>query len=75
MLHRVQHSNRCAGVAYDKHTQIKSFPLPLLLLLLLLLQGVNFQSLVFPGEAHDELAWRKRLHLPLEFLFGDARYA
>lgn len=33
-------------------------------------QGVNYQSLVFPGETHNELAWRKRLHLPLEFLFG-----
>jgi hypothetical protein len=39
-------------------------------LLLLLLQGVNYQSLVFSGEAHDEAAWRKRLHLPLQFLFG-----
>jgi hypothetical protein len=39
-------------------------------LLLLFLQGVNYQSLVFPGETHNELAWRKRLYLPLHFLYG-----
>uniref|UniRef100_A0A383WKZ0 Esterase n=1 Tax=Tetradesmus obliquus TaxID=3088 RepID=A0A383WKZ0_TETOB len=33
-------------------------------------EGVDYSSVVFPGETHNELAWRKRLHLPLEFLFG-----
>eukprot|EP00775_Hariotina_reticulata_P012533 gene12533-12666_t len=33
-------------------------------------EGVNYMSLVFPGEAHNEAAWRRRLKIPLEFLFG-----
>lgn len=31
----------------------------------------NFLSKVFPGEEHSEIAWAKRVHLPLEFLLGD----
>jgi hypothetical protein len=36
-------------------------------------QGVNYHSMVFAGETHNELAWRKRLHLPLQFLYGAER--
>lgn len=42
----------------------------LLLLLARCVQGVNFASRVFPGEGHDEAAWRRRLAEPLRFLFG-----
>jgi enterochelin esterase-like enzyme len=31
-------------------------------------ENVDVLSRVFPGEAHNEAAWRKRLALPLEFL-------
>ncbi|TAJ13675.1 alpha/beta hydrolase [Marinilabiliaceae bacterium JC017] len=30
--------------------------------------GQNFVSKIFEGEAHTEDAWKKRLHIPLEFL-------
>lgn len=30
----------------------------------------NWQTRNFPGENHSETAWRKRVHLPLLFLFG-----
>jgi hypothetical protein len=36
----------------------------------LLLQGVNYMSMVFPGESHHEMAWKRRLKIPLMFLFG-----
>ncbi|MCW8108148.1 alpha/beta hydrolase-fold protein [Alteromonas ponticola] len=29
-----------------------------------------WQSQYFPGEDHSENAWAKRLHIPLEFMFG-----
>lgn len=33
-------------------------------------EGANWLSYVFPGDAHDEDAWRHRVHAPLEFLLG-----
>lgn len=30
----------------------------------------NWVTMEFPGEDHSEVAWRRRLHLPLEFLLG-----
>lgn len=30
----------------------------------------NWMSKVFEGESHTEIAWNKRLHIPLTFLFG-----
>jgi predicted alpha/beta superfamily hydrolase len=30
----------------------------------------NWITRKFEGEKHDEIAWRKRLHIPLEFLLG-----
>lgn len=32
--------------------------------------GTNWLSKSFPGEEHSERAWRKRVHVPLEFLLG-----
>lgn len=33
--------------------------------------GTNWITKFFPGEEHSERAWRKRVHLPLEFLLGE----
>ena len=33
-------------------------------------EGKNWKTLVFEGAAHSEKSWRKRIHVPLEFLFG-----
>ncbi len=33
----------------------------------------QWQSLYFPGADHTENAWAKRLHIPLEFMFGQAK--
>jgi enterochelin esterase-like enzyme len=33
-------------------------------------KGKNWESLVFEGESHTEIAWNKRLHVPLQFLLG-----
>lgn len=33
-------------------------------------KGKNWESLIFEGEAHTEIAWNKRLHIPLQFLLG-----
>jgi enterochelin esterase-like enzyme len=30
----------------------------------------NWMTKAFPGEDHSENAWRKRLHIPLQFLLG-----
>ena len=32
--------------------------------------GDNWQTLVFPGAAHNEDAWQARVHVPLRFLVG-----
>lgn len=32
--------------------------------------GLDWQTLRFAGDEHSELAWRKRVHLPLAFLLG-----
>ena len=32
--------------------------------------GSNWMTGYFPGEDHSENAWKKRLHIPLEFLFA-----
>lgn len=32
--------------------------------------GVNWVTQKFPGEEHSERAWRKRVHLPLQFLLN-----
>ncbi|MGV7976279.1 MAG: alpha/beta hydrolase [Anaerolineaceae bacterium] len=34
--------------------------------------GINYLSLVFPGESHHERFWAGRLHIPLTFLFGSS---
>lgn len=31
----------------------------------------NYENLKFEGENHSENAWCKRLHIPLEFIFGE----
>jgi len=31
----------------------------------------NWMTREFPGEEHSEVAWAKRLHIPLEFLLGN----
>lgn len=33
-------------------------------------RGRNWRTESFPGAAHDEHAWRERIHLPLAFLLG-----
>ena len=33
-------------------------------------RGDNWQTLVFPGAAHNEDAWQARAHIPLRFLLG-----
>lgn len=33
-------------------------------------RGRNWRTESFPGAAHDERAWRERIHLPLVFLLG-----
>jgi len=33
-------------------------------------EGVNWVTKKFPGEEHSERAWRKRVHVPLEFLLS-----
>ena len=35
--------------------------------------GKNWVTREFPGEDHSERAWRKRVHLPLQFLLGAQR--
>ncbi|PIQ62868.1 MAG: esterase [Bacteroidetes bacterium CG12_big_fil_rev_8_21_14_0_65_60_17] len=35
----------------------------------------NMTSHVFPGHAHTEADWRRRVHLPLQFLLGTERRA
>ena len=30
----------------------------------------NFKNLKFEGENHSEASWQKRVHIPLEFMFG-----
>ena len=30
----------------------------------------NWRTCVFQGDGHDEDAWRRRVHAPLEFLLG-----
>jgi predicted alpha/beta superfamily hydrolase len=35
--------------------------------------GVNWVTQKFPGEEHSERAWRKRVHLPLQFLLNPKR--
>ncbi len=37
-----------------------------------LAMGRDLLHLVFPGEAHHERSWSQRVHLPLQFLFGEA---
>ena len=32
--------------------------------------GENWTTQKFPGAAHDEKSWAKRLHVPLIFAFG-----
>ena len=34
--------------------------------------GVNTLTRKFPGDDHSERAWRKRVHVPLEFLLGQS---
>ncbi len=34
-------------------------------------EGSDFVTLEFEGTEHTEASWRKRLEIPLEFLFGD----
>lgn len=34
--------------------------------------GINYLSLVFPGESHHERFWAGRLHIPLTFLFSSS---
>lgn len=34
--------------------------------------GVDLMHLAFPGALHHERAWAQRVHLPLQFFFGDA---
>lgn len=36
-------------------------------------EGRNWESLVFPGAAHEEAAWRARIDQPLTFLLGRAK--
>jgi predicted alpha/beta superfamily hydrolase len=36
--------------------------------------GANWMSREFPGEAHAETAWAKRLHIPFEFLLTKYNY-
>ncbi len=31
----------------------------------------NWMTKEFPGDEHSEVAWARRLHVPLEFLFGN----
>jgi len=33
-------------------------------------EGVNWVTRQFPGEEHSERAWRKRVHIPVEFLLS-----
>jgi predicted alpha/beta superfamily hydrolase len=33
--------------------------------------GINWRTLKFEGDDHSERAWRKRVHIPLEFLLGE----
>ena len=34
-------------------------------------EGKNWVTQKFPGEEHSERAWRKRVHLPLQFLLSN----
>lgn len=34
--------------------------------------ALNFESLVFPGEDHNETSWAKRLNIPFEFLLKNS---
>lgn len=34
------------------------------------IQNEDYMSLVFEGEDHSEVAWKKRLHIPVGFLLG-----
>jgi hypothetical protein len=34
---------------------------------------VNFLSRVFENEGHNEIAWAKRLEIPLVFLMGNGK--
>ena len=36
--------------------------------------GKNWVTQKFPGEEHSERAWRKRVHLPLQFLPDEQRF-
>jgi predicted alpha/beta superfamily hydrolase len=38
-------------------------------------RGVDFLQLAFPLEAHEETAWGKRLHLPLQLFWGKVSMA
>lgn len=33
--------------------------------------AAQWMTKYFPGEDHSENAWNRRLHIPLEFLFGE----
>lgn len=37
-----------------------------------LVTGRDLLHLVFPGDEHHERSWARRVHLPLQFLFGEA---
>jgi predicted alpha/beta superfamily hydrolase len=37
-----------------------------------LVTGRDLLHLVFPGDQHHESSWSQRVHLPLQFLFGEA---
>ena len=37
-----------------------------------LVMGRDLLHLVFPGADHHERSWASRVHLPLQFLFGEA---
>ena len=34
------------------------------------MQGKDWMTLKFEGDPHNEIAWKKRLHIPLEMLLG-----
>ncbi len=34
-------------------------------------EGTNWITRRFEGAEHSERAWRKRVHIPLEFLLGN----
>jgi predicted alpha/beta superfamily hydrolase len=37
--------------------------------------GVDWLARIFEGAAHSEPSWRKRAHIPLEFLLGQADFS